>query len=236
MTTDVVELNLVDHQRFEELLRRLRDRSANRAELLVAHAEDEEAAVYPSLRGYQGIEDADVEHGVQEHAEGQQTLLALMEVGDPQSSEWDRTLEDLLEAVTHHLDEEQRTILDDAQENVPKERRIELGAAFQRVRQERIDAGCGSIDYIRKLVAPAARRRTLCGRPSRARYGSDVALAELHRLRRLGFRHKPILGEDGEVEVVSDNPLYIPPGTAEHLIPLDDVVTVVHALLTLPAP
>jgi hypothetical protein len=36
--------------------------------------------------------------------------------------------------------------------------------------------------------------------------------------------------------VASDNPLYIPPGTAEHLIPLDDVVTVVHALLTLPAP
>jgi hemerythrin HHE cation binding domain-containing protein len=162
MTTDVVELNLVDHRRFEELMGQLRDRSANRAALLaelatllVAHAEAEEAAVYPSLRRcrYWGIEDADVEHGVQEHAAGHQTLLALMEVGDPQSSEWDRKLEDLIEAVTHHLDEEQRTILYDAQENAPKERRIELGAAFQRVRQERIDARCGSIEYIRKLVA-----------------------------------------------------------------------------------
>lgn len=28
------------------------------------------------------------------------------------------------------------------------------------------------------------------------------------------------------------NPLYVPPGTAETLIPLGDVVTVVHALLT----
>ncbi len=165
MTPDLVKLNLVDHRLFEELLRQLRDRSANRAALLaelatllVAHVEAEEAAVYPCLRGYRGIADEDVEHGVQEHTEGYRALLALMEVGDTQSPEWDRKLDDLRAAVTHHLDEEERTILDRAQQYVPTKRRLELGAVFQRVRQEYIDAGCGSIDYIRKLVAKTRGR------------------------------------------------------------------------------
>lgn len=34
----------------------------------------------------------------------------------------------------------------------------------------------------------------------------------------------------------ADSPLYVPPGTAEVLLPLDDVVSTVHALLSLPPP
>jgi hypothetical protein len=95
---------------------------------------------------------------------------------------------------------------------------------------------------------------------------TSPAIAELRRLLRFGFRREPILGADGELEVVifvrdwkgwrevvlvyserearayrtridvaSDNPLYVPPGTAEVQLPLDDVVTTVHALLSLPS-
>lgn len=38
------------------------------------------------------------------------------------------------------------------------------------------------------------------------------------------------------VDRAAENPLHVPPGTADVLIPLDDVVTVVQTLLSLPAP
>lgn len=96
---------------------------------------------------------------------------------------------------------------------------------------------------------------------------TSPAVVELRRLLRYGFRREPILGANGQLEVVAfirewkgwrevvlvyserearayrsrinvaaDNPLYVPPGTAEVLLPLADVVSTVHALLSLPSP
>ncbi|GAA4435838.1 hemerythrin domain-containing protein [Actinokineospora soli] len=157
--TDVVELILADHRRMEDLFRTLRDRSADRAKaldelahLLVAHAEAEEAEVYPALRRYKQVDDDEVEHGAEEHAEGNIALLALMEVDDTESDEWEGKLEELVSAINHHLDEEERTILNDARETVEDDRRAELGERFTTAREERIDAGCGTVEYVRDLV------------------------------------------------------------------------------------
>ncbi|NUT96183.1 MAG: hemerythrin domain-containing protein, partial [Saccharothrix sp.] len=67
MATDVVDLILNDHRRFEELFRELRDRSSDRptllselAALLVAHAEAEESEVYPALKRYKRVDDEEV--------------------------------------------------------------------------------------------------------------------------------------------------------------------------------
>lgn len=68
------------------------------------------------------------------------------------SDAWDESLEDLVKAVSHHLDEEERTILNGARENVPDERRTELGAAFLRERERQLAAGCGSVENVRALV------------------------------------------------------------------------------------
>jgi hemerythrin-like domain-containing protein len=164
-STDVIELILADHRRFEELFRGLRDRTSDRAgllkdlaELLVAHAEAEESEVYPALRRFKEVDDHEVEHGAEEHAEGHQALLALMEVEDTTSDEWEDKLEELVENINHHLEEEERTILNDARETVPDQRRAELGEKFTRVRAERIDAGCGSLDHVRELVAATEDR------------------------------------------------------------------------------
>jgi hemerythrin-like domain-containing protein len=165
MATDVVELILADHRRFEELFRELRDRTSNRnallgdlAELLVAHAEAEEAKVYPALKRYKEVDSDEVDHGAEEHAEGHQALLALMEVSDTESDEWEEKLEELVEALNHHVDEEERTILNDAREQVPEDRRNELGRDFLEVREERIADGCGDIEYVRKLAKATADR------------------------------------------------------------------------------
>ncbi|MFD3891315.1 hemerythrin domain-containing protein [Streptomyces sp. XHT-2] len=158
-TSDVVELILQDHRRMEDLFRRMRsvedDRGAALREfsdLLIAHALAEESKVYPALKRYKNIEDDEVEHGEEEHDEGNQALLALLEVEEIGGDEWDEKLEELVEAVTHHADEEERTILNGARENVAMERREELGKAFWEERERQLKSGCGSVDNVRKIV------------------------------------------------------------------------------------
>lgn len=165
MATDVVELILADHRRFEELFRALRDRNTDRsavlgelAALLVAHAEAEESEVYPALKRYKEVDNAEVDHGAEEHAEGHQALLALMEVEDTGSEEWESKLEELVQALNHHVDEEERTILNDARQEVSDERRDELGRLFAEVRRSRLDDDCGDIGYVRKIAAATEDR------------------------------------------------------------------------------
>ncbi|MFB9906116.1 hemerythrin domain-containing protein [Allokutzneria oryzae] len=159
MATDVVELILADHRRFEELFRALRDRTSDRgallgelSALLVAHAEAEESEVYPALRRFKKVDDDEIDHGAEEHAEGHQALLSLLEVRDTASQEWEDKLEDLVKALSHHVDEEERTILNDARDTVPDQRRAELGKAFTKARGDRLNADCGSITHVRTLV------------------------------------------------------------------------------------
>ncbi|MER7481194.1 hemerythrin domain-containing protein [Streptomyces sp. NPDC126510] len=158
-TKDVVELILQDHRRMEDLFRRMRSVEDDRADalrefadLLIAHAQAEEAKVYPALKRYKNIDDEEVEHGEHEHDEGNEALLELLEVEEVGSEEWDSKLEELVEAVTHHADEEERTILNGARENVAMERREELGLAFWQERERQLKAGCGSVENVRKIV------------------------------------------------------------------------------------
>ncbi|SFS73884.1 hemerythrin domain-containing protein [Saccharopolyspora flava] len=159
MSDDVVELILADHRRFEDLLRTLRSTEGDRstalgdlAAVLVAHAEAEESEVYPVLRKLSADDAEDVDHGAEEHAEGHEALLALMECGELEGDEWSARLEELSESLTHHLDEEERTVLNDAREEVSPERRAELGRTFTAKRRELLDADCGRLDKVRALV------------------------------------------------------------------------------------
>ncbi|MER7950542.1 hemerythrin domain-containing protein [Streptomyces sp. NPDC096079] len=157
---DVVAVILEDHRRMEDLFRRMRSVEADRAAaledfaaLLIAHGEAEEAEVYGALKRFRGVDDDEVEHGTEEHAEGNKALLALLEVQDVGSDEWDARLEDLVEAVGHHVDEEERTILNGARESVPDERRAELGDAFQKERARQLESDCGTVENVRAVVA-----------------------------------------------------------------------------------
>ncbi|MGW2211087.1 hemerythrin domain-containing protein [Streptomyces sp. NPDC001781] len=158
-TQDVVELILQDHRRMEDLFRQMRSVEADRAaalqefaHLLVAHALAEEAEVYPALKRYRNIDDEEVEHGEHEHDEGNEALLHLLEVREVGSEEWDSRLEELVEAITHHTDEEERTILNGARENVAMSRREELGAAFLEDRARRLKDEPGSVENLRRIV------------------------------------------------------------------------------------
>ncbi|AVH93913.1 hypothetical protein GCM10010497_12970 [Streptomyces cinereoruber] len=156
---DVVAAILEDHRTMEDLFRRMRSVEADRAAalkefsaLLIAHGEAEEAEVYGALKRFKNVDDEEVDHGTEEHQEGNEALLALLEVDEVGSEEWDERLEKLVEAVTHHLDEEERTILNDARENVPDERRAELGAAFLKERARQLASDCGRVENVREVV------------------------------------------------------------------------------------
>ena len=161
---DVVELILEDHRRFESLLRQLRDSSTDRAAvratfatLHVAHAEAEERCVYPTLRKKDAITEHESEHGVEEHAEGHDALLDVLEADSLVGDAFDELVEDLATAVNHHLTEEELTILNPARDEVSDDVRRELGSAFAAERNRQITADCGRVDNVREIVQRAKR-------------------------------------------------------------------------------
>jgi hemerythrin superfamily protein len=162
---DVVDLILADHREFERLLRALRNREEDRgarlrelADLLVAHAEAEESEVYPALKRKAPDEAEEIEHGSEEHSEGHEALLALQQVDPDDTEEFEEKLEELSEALTHHLDEEERDVLNAAREEASDDERAELGKAFLRVRRELIDAGAGDPENVARLVEEAREK------------------------------------------------------------------------------
>ena len=160
MSEDVVELILADHRRFEELLRDVRNVEADRAAalaelsaLLVAHAEAEEKEVYPSLRKKSDdVTGEEVDHGAEEHDEGHEALLELLEIGDPDDERFGPAVEELTKSLAHHLDEEERTILNPARTDVDDATRQTLGKAFLEERRRQLDADCGNIENVRRIV------------------------------------------------------------------------------------
>jgi hypothetical protein len=165
---DVVDLILADHRLFEDLLHLTRDvtqdREAGRqalADVVVAHAVAEELHVYPALERKGAVDDEDVEHGTHEHLEGNEALLALLEVEDVHSEEFDEAVEEVTKALAHHLDEEEREILNPARVDVAEETRQDLGRKFAEERNRRLDAGAGDPDNLRKLIEQERQRASV---------------------------------------------------------------------------
>lgn len=157
---DVVDLILDDHRRFEALLRDLRDSSQDRdavrrafAALHVAHAEAEEQHVYPKLRRKHAVTEEEAEHGEHEHAEGNEALLKVLELKGTDTQAFDDAVEELARLVNHHLTEEELTILNPAREEVGPQVRADLGLQFAEERNRQIDADCGTLENVRRIVA-----------------------------------------------------------------------------------
>jgi len=165
---DVVELIIEDHRLFESLLRELRDATADReaarealSNVLIAHGEAEETEVYPKLKGKKAISEDEKEHGEEEHAEGNEALLALLECKGTDTQKFDDAVEKLAEALNHHIGEEEQTILNPARTEVSEDVREDLGAKWATMRNRLIEEGCGSIGNVRKLVEQAEQEGLL---------------------------------------------------------------------------
>ena len=165
---DVVELIVEDHRVFEALLRELRDATADReaarealSNLLIAHGEAEETEVYPKLKKKDAISEDEQEHGEEEHAEGNEALLALLECKGTDTQKFDDAVEKLAEALNHHIGEEEQTILNPARTEVSEQVRQNLGETWAAMRNRLIDEGCGSIENVRTIVKQAEKEGLL---------------------------------------------------------------------------
>ena len=132
---DVVDLIMQDHREVERLFAELKEHPEKRPLLvpvltavLTAHSRAEEAEVYPVAKDEAG-ETEEVAHSQEEHAEAEQLLLKLSET-DPTSPAFDDVLDKLVESVTHHVEEEESTVLPGMRERLDERRREELGLAF----------------------------------------------------------------------------------------------------------
>lgn len=136
---DVVDLILADHREFERLFEILRSKPDQRAltyptlaALLTAHSRAEELEVYPPARDEAGETD-DVAHSQEEHLEAEELMVELGRL-DPMSKEFEPALKKLVDAVTHHLEEEETSVLPGIRERLSDARREELGEAFAKSR------------------------------------------------------------------------------------------------------
>jgi len=165
---DVVDLILDDHRLFEDLLRQLRDATADReaaraalAAVLIAHGEAEEAEVYTALVRKDAIGTDEAEHGEHEHAEGNEALLALLDCRATDTQKFDDAVEELATALNHHIGEEEQTILNPARTDVDASTRERLGRAFAAARSKHLDDGAGDVENVRRVVERDKRQGKL---------------------------------------------------------------------------
>ncbi|GAB3644537.1 hemerythrin domain-containing protein [Glycomyces tarimensis] len=143
MVGDVVDLIMQDHREVERLFSELKQHPEKRplltpvlSALLIAHSRAEEAEVYPVAKDEAG-ETEEVSHSQREHAQAEQLLMKLVKA-DPQSSKYEDLLGELEESITHHVEEEESTVLPQMRERIGDDRRAQLGEAFATSRAEHL--------------------------------------------------------------------------------------------------
>ena len=172
MGESVVELIMADHREAEKLFERM---MADRDErpmlvpvvtaLLIAHSRAEEAEVYPVARDEAGESD-EVAHSQEEHAEAE-AILERLKATDHNSDEFDDLLEELIDAVTHHVEEEESSVLPGMRDGLSAQRLEQLGDAFVAARAEHMGDRPG--EATRDDVAQQAANAGLSGRSAKSK-------------------------------------------------------------------
>lgn len=132
-----------DHRELGRLFGQLRDPASDRPQLtnhltmlLTAHSRAEEAEVYP-VAAEAGDADA-VARNIDEHLELDR-LLAELGSTEPTSAAFDSLLDGLAQAVRHHIEEEESTLLRHLKQRLSEPRRQEVGGAFLAARARYLD-------------------------------------------------------------------------------------------------
>jgi len=148
MPTTVADLIRIDHREFERMFAELEDSTKRPltgpavVALIAAHARAEESEVYPVIRAKTDAA-SKVEHSQEEHAEADELAAKLVGLGtdDP---DYDGVLERLVKSVSHHIEEEEETVLP-ALDQLPLDQQEQLATAFTRVRAEHLTAGAADL-------------------------------------------------------------------------------------------
>ena len=137
---DILDTLKQEHQDVAELLDRLveSNRAAERKQLLTAiknalvpHLRAEEKVVYQAVLALRGKEQKEHgEEGYLEHALGDKMLTQLGKMKDMASPEFSAGAKVLKELVTHHVEEEEKNIWSDVEDNFDDKERIAMSKKF----------------------------------------------------------------------------------------------------------
>jgi len=167
MPTTVADLIRIDHREFERMFAELKDSTKRPltgpavVALIAAHARAEESEVYPVIRAKTDAA-SKVEHSQEEHAEADELSAKLVEtsIDDPG---YDGILERLVKSVSHHIEEEEETVLP-ALDQLPRDEQEQLATAFTRVRAEHLTAAAAELS--RSELQQQAKNEGLSGTTS----------------------------------------------------------------------
>jgi hemerythrin superfamily protein len=145
MGSDAVTLIQNDHRLLEGLFEQLRsgkgDRRALVAEVaarLTAHAHAEEQEVYPAVTQAEPGEEDEVEHAFDEHREAMHLLAKVQNLVE--SDHFGQALDEFVDAVTHHVEEEESEVLPALKDAVDATTLERLGRAFDEARGRELAA------------------------------------------------------------------------------------------------
>ncbi|MBW8824880.1 MAG: hemerythrin domain-containing protein [Acidobacteria bacterium] len=142
---DVVTMIEQDHREVEKVFARLQSGDGDRsglvdqlAVLLVPHTEAEEQVVYP-LIAQAGVASFDSEEATQEHAEASTMLEELRGcVGD--DGQFMAQLSELMEAIQHHVHEEEQAILPEWKQKTDPGTLEDVGRKFEAAKRQHMKA------------------------------------------------------------------------------------------------
>lgn len=176
---DAVTLIKNDHRLLEKLFDQLTSGRGDRRALLVevaarlaAHSHAEEMRVYPALAQARPQEHGEVEHGSEEHHEAEQMLHKLMAM-QPDDPEFGQALTEFVEAVRHHVQEEETELLPALEQAVDRATLAELGREFAEIRAKElaiagIPAGQSTVDSADASRAELYEQAKQAGVPGRS--------------------------------------------------------------------
>ena len=186
---DVVTAIMNDHRVLEGLFDELSSGDEDRAVLvaevkarLLAHSRAEERYVYPVLAKVRPRERGEIHHGVEEHREAEDKLAALETSSD---ADFSHALKEFVDAVAHHVDEEESELLPAIKAAMSYRKRDELGRRFEssrisELRRAGIDDSLTKEDlYIKAQRAGIAGRSTM----SRSELARALLAARTHARR-----------------------------------------------------
>lgn len=141
MADDVITMLTTDHRELKRLFEMMTSDKSSRplalplaVAMLEAHSEAEEQGVYPALAREAG-EEAEAKHATEEHHEAEHMGKHLLEM-DWESEEFDQALHQWIDAVQHHVEEEENELLPALGEALDAGRLEELGLEFARLRSQ----------------------------------------------------------------------------------------------------
>lgn len=140
---NLIELIKSDHRKVESLFSKMEKAKGSKKmqELfdqiyteLTLHAKVEELTLYPSMRNYDETHDM-VDEAEEEHTEAKELLEEIKSMS-PSDPDFKAKIEELKEAVEHHVEEEENEILPSVSDSMDEQEMKELAKEFQEAKSK----------------------------------------------------------------------------------------------------